>query len=163
MKFTPTLLIVIFVFLTFLSWGQNSDRTLVRIDSICSSIDNNKNLFEGIAEGTVTNKRGKTIGGYETRDLKDHNSLYRLTYSMSTDKTYTTIYYYADKTLIKAFTTIEKWDVNHLSPMYSATYYFDNNHVIKVVGENREYSNADYLLNEGNKFLTDFYKTKNEN
>jgi hypothetical protein len=145
---------------TVVSFGQKSNHTAERIDSICLSIDNNKNLVEGISEGTVTNKRGKTIGGYETRDLKDDAILYRLRYVMSTDRTYTTTYYYKGKRVIKAIAKIEIWDSDHLKLIHSAQYYFDNDVLVAATGETKEFSSNTRIFEEAQKFQTDFYADK---
>jgi hypothetical protein len=64
MKSFPTFM------LAFVSYGQNSNHTAERIDSICLSIDNNKNLVEGISEGTVANKRAKRLVGSKREILR---------------------------------------------------------------------------------------------
>src|SRR5260221_14238486 len=157
MKSFPTFMLAI---VTVASFGQKSNRTAERIDSICLSIDTNKNLVEGISEGTVTNKRGKTIGGFETRDLKDNDGLHRLRYVMSTDRTYATTYYYKEKKVIKAIGRIEIWDSDHLKLIHSAQYYFDNDVLVTATGEIKEFSNSAHFFEEGQKFQTDFYANK---
>ena len=157
---TISYLTVLLIFSISISRGQNSNWTLKQIDSVCYSVDNNKKLYEGISEGTTTNKKGKTIGGYETRDLKDDNTLYRLTYSISTDKTYTTTYYYHQGNIIKATSTIEIWDKDHLKMMHSAQYYFDKNSLIVANGETKEFLTSNQILEQGQKFQSDFYSDK---
>jgi hypothetical protein len=146
-----------FISIGLISLGQSIETKVKTIDSLSNSIDNNKELVEGISEGTILNKRGKNIGGYSTYDLKDNTNLYRIRNYVSTDHYYKTTFYYYNKKIIKATVIIENWKPNNtVETTYSADYYFDNNQVIKSNGENKKYSNSINILEQGQKFQTEF-------
>jgi hypothetical protein len=125
--------------------GQTIERKIKIIDSLSTSIDNNKELVEGITEGTIAKKRGKIIGGFSTYDLKDSGTgtIYRIRHEVSTDHYYKTTFYYSDKKVIKATIIIEDWKSdNSVDTIYSTTYYFDSFEVIENEGEDKKYSNS---------------------
>ncbi len=142
------------------------DRRLKRkvkmIDSLSNYIDTRTGLVEGISEGTIMNKRGKNIGGYSTYDLKDdliNGNLYRIRHYSSTNHYYKTTFYYNEKKVIKATVIIEDWKSNNsVKTIYSAAYYFDNNQIILIKGENKKYSDPLNILEQGQKYQTEFLK-----
>jgi hypothetical protein len=78
---------------------------------------------------------------------------------MSTDRTYTTTYYYNDKKVIKAIARIEIWDSDRLKLMHSAQYYFDNDVLVIVTatGEIKEFLDTIRIFEQGQKFQAEFY------
>jgi hypothetical protein len=152
--------------LSFFAFGQSNDNVtfdrnsaIFKIDSICKSIDENKNLVEGIIEGGYYNKEG----GWAMHDLKSKNgdTLFRIRHESSTDFYYKTRYYYRNKQVIKGVIEIEDWNSGPaMKRIYSATYYFDNGKLVKALNEDREYSNASDMLKEGQSHQTYFYNNK---
>jgi hypothetical protein len=158
MRPITTLPTITFALLSFASFGQTVERKVGLIDSVCYFIDN-KGLVEGISEGPIIDKKGKTIGGFETRDLKDNTTLFRLKYEISTDRTYTTTYYYNKRKVIKATLTIGVWEKDHLKITHAAKYYFDDE-LITATGEIKEFLTGTQILEQGQKFQLDFYTNK---
>ena len=151
-KMTLALKIVFLVLYNSSVYGQKSVHlTVMRIDNICNSIDNNKNLSEGISEGEII-KNGRIIGGFSTYDLSDKrhgnysNSLLRVRHENNTKTYYSITFYYHDKRVIKIITG-------------PTTYYFDNKKAIKIIGKTR-YSNPSDLLKEGVYFQSDYYQNR---
>jgi len=159
LKFFGLTIILVYLFVS--TFGQRTGitnlpghLTVADIDKICNSIDNNKNLGEGIREGEALDKKG----GFDTYYLQDNlnKTLYRVTDNISTDKHCTTIFYYNRNKVIKAITTITDKDLT--KKKYSATYYFANNKLIKKIGESGNYSNYKDILKQGVDFQEQFYK-----
>jgi hypothetical protein len=154
------ILIFIFMHAFVFSYEQqnansiDSESVIVeRIEKICLSIDKNKNLVEAIGEGENADKKW----GFEIHDFKDElGILYRTTHISSTDQYCEVIFYYNNKNVIKAIVTITEKNVN--KPQYSAIYYFENNKLIKKIGENINYSNYKDILKQGLDFQYKFYK-----
>jgi hypothetical protein len=159
--FTLTITLTLPIIFTF---GQyNSKKVLQRplkvetIDKICKAIDENKNLVEAIKEGETLSKKG----GFDIYYLMDKfRTLYRVTYSFSTDKYQKRIFYYYRKKLIRA--TLTNVDNDLTKPKYLMTYYFDNNRLIKTKEENKSYSNFKNILKQALDFEKDFYSDKRE-
>jgi hypothetical protein len=165
------ILALLFAISNFISFGQQKDGsqtkhlTIVQIDSICNSIDNDKKLIEGITEGNIL-KDEKNIGGYSTYNLKDkmvNGTLYRIRNESSTDLYYKYTFYYFDKLLIKASLIVEDWNTGkQVKTVSSAKYYFDNHKTIKTIGDNAKYSNSPEILRKGLNYQIDFYKDNDD-
>ena len=159
-------LTIIFLLFSFRLHGQNiatlrSQKvlTISQIDSICKSIDTNKSLVEGIAEGGFVNQKG----GWETYDLKSNrgDTLFRIRHNSATDLYYKTTFYYFDKKVIKCIYEIENRNSgNSMNPFYSVTYYFENDKPIKVLNEDHKYSTASYILTQGQNYQDNFYRDR---
>jgi hypothetical protein len=156
--FSVTILLVLS---NFVLYGQKKDSSFVshitvsQIDSICSSINNNKTLYEGIGEGEIY-KGKKCIGGFSTYYLRDNVGIYRVKHESSTDLYYKYTFYYLDKLLIKATLVIEDWNTrNQMKTVCSAEYYFYNNKPLKITGENSKFSNASDILRKGLRYQQD--------
>ena len=149
------------LFYSFISsFGQESKKTnfqrhltVADINKICNSIDNNKNLVEGIREGETLDKKG----GFDTYYLQNriNATLYRITDNMSIDRYFNTIFYYYHNRVIKAIATVSDMDMP--KKKYYATYYFNNNKLIQKIGENLNSSNYKDILKRGLDFQTQFY------
>ena len=161
-------LAILLLFSFFCLNGQNSDSiacnrplTVYQIDSICRLIDSNKTFVEGVSEGGFVNQKG----GWEAYDLKSNNSdtLFRIRsnyFYYLTKVDYTATFYYFNRQVIKSIVEAEeKKSRKKWLPVYSAMYYFDNGKTIeiRVQIENPKYSNAVFILKQGQKYLDDFY------
>lgn len=131
---------------------------IFQTNKICRSIDaSGEDSRDGIREGEIRNKEGKSIGGFTTyyRENKTKDTLYRIKNFNATDAYIITTFYYQNKKLIKAMKTIRTG-----KGTYNVVYYFDNGISIKARGEKFNDSNAQDVLKEGLKFQDDFDKEK---
>jgi hypothetical protein len=161
--FSSTILLFLFC---VIAYGQKGDSivgrkhlTVFQIDSICNFIDNNKKLSEGIIEGEFYNQKG----GWETYDLKskEGDTLFRIRHNSSTDLYHKTVFYYFNREVIKSIVKIEDWHSGStMEPVYSATYYFQNNIPIKVLNEDPKYSTTSDVLKQGQNYQDDFYHNR---
>jgi hypothetical protein len=161
--FKIQLLTITVLLFSLVTYGQQRDTatgkqvlTVAQIDSICKTIDSNKRLIEGIAEGGFYNQKG----GWETYDLKskDGDTLFRIRHNSSTDLYHKTTFYYFYKQLIKSSIEIEDWNSGtKMKLLYAATYYFSNGKPIKVINENKTYSTASEMINLGINHQNNFY------
>ena len=126
--------------------------TIGRINKICDSIDKNKSLSESIEEGENVKNKNWSFETYYLRD-EHEGKVYRITHNISEDKYRRTLFYYNNKKVIKAILTITDKKVK-----YSAVYYFDNNRLIKKIGENINYSNYKDILKQALDLQDHFYK-----
>ena len=159
-KFLLVLMFSVFVF------SQDSQPELIvkKIDSIAKTIDENKDLIEGISEGEISNKKGDIKGDFSTYDLKNKSQteLFRIRDYSSTDFYYKKTYYYHNKKLIKAIIEIEDWNSkSEMQKVYNAVYHFENEKILKIENENIKFSNAKSVLKAGNYFNSEFYKKEN--
>lgn len=173
---SKTLIIkLLFLLNSFMLFSQQKDSLLLnhyrpfQIDSICNSIDSNKELIERRSEGSII-KNKKTIGGFSKYELEDKMSggtLLRVKYHYSTDLYYKYTFYYSnnsessieDTLLIKAILVIEDWNSGRpMKQICSTEYYFENNTPIKIIGEDLKYSNSETILLKGLDYQTDFYQ-----
>ena len=159
-KFLLVLMFSAFVF----SQDLQPELIVKKIDSIAKTIDENKDLIEGISEGEISNKKGDIKGGFSTYDLKNKSQteLYRIRDYSSTDFYYKKTYYYHNKKLIKAIIEIEDWNSkSEMQKVYNAVYHFENEKILKIENENIKFSNAKSVLKAGNYFNSEFYKKEN--
>ncbi|HEY0656587.1 MAG TPA: hypothetical protein VGD65_25815 [Chryseosolibacter sp.] len=155
---TSLLFACLYAVVTLTTHAQHVEQKVNMIDSLSTLIDNNvAGLKEGISEGTLFNKHGKNIGGYSTYTLADNASLYRVRHEVSTDLFYKTTFYYQGRQLCKAMVVIEEWKSGQLiKTVYSASYYFEGKHAIKIIGENEKFSDAEEILSDGETFMMEF-------
>ena len=144
-KFKISILTIILLNILISGFGQHSldkkqklQLTIAAIDKICNSIDTKKNLYEYIREGE--NIDGK--GGFETYALKDKikKRILRIENSISTDRKYCkNVFYFKLDKLIKAVVGNTITNEDNSIKRYLTTYYFNNNKLIKQIGENTNY------------------------
>jgi hypothetical protein len=162
------LLLILFGQSIYLSFGQLTDNSLERhnlvvaeIDSICSLIDNNKELTTLLSEGFyVKNRKGWSTSH---KIEKPYGVLYRIYHTGSevTEYYYRLTFYYYNMKVIKAMITIEDWKLGKTpKTIYSANYYYDNENVIKAINEDINYSNSFDILKRGKEFQENYYNKR---
>jgi hypothetical protein len=138
-------LIMLFLSSITFAFGQTKKRPLTgslsvsKIDSICSVINLTKDLYRTMACGPTTTRC------FAYKD-KNRDTLLRRSRTIFIDKfgvDYSQIYYYHAAKVIKAVMGIYKPTSEKI---YEATYYFDNEQLIKVNGETtRKFSGIEIL------------------
>ena len=111
----------------------NAQYTVTQIDSICNSIDSGKNHCS-IACGNIASRENC----YSTRSNEILLSCSGFTLVRDTNFLYK--YHYLNNKPIKATLSLQ-YPVNN--NIYSATYYFDGDKTIKVIGEDTDLSNRE--------------------
>lgn len=158
---------ILYIFLTiffcqyFSAQNVKRELTLVEktysIDSICTKIDKNTDLVEGLAEGGYVNHKG----GWETYDLKNKagTELFRIVHNSNFDGYTVRKFYYWKNRLIKAMIEKQDWNSGKMKLIYSATYYFDDNIFLKSNNENPEHSTSEKVQLWGENYLKKFFGT----
>jgi hypothetical protein len=138
--------------------GKETREMISRIDSRCISIDEDKNLIEGISEGEYK-ENNQIIGGFDIYTLKnkENDTLYRIR-SIKSRKGETTgqTFYYSKKRLIKGICWITNSSFLKGNERISKFYYYKNDTLIYSGTGNEECFSADEMLKYGKSFLKDF-------